>query len=395
MSAWLGQFYVGLSGVIALLYSVTMVQKHAAWPLGDWLINFSGGFVRRGLPGEVILLVSHTSGVPLLWVAGAVQIFCVLVFTASVCWLVRRLFIRPTSWWEKALLFSPATLAFVWFDPEFILRKEICLFALLGALAVYLVQRPQRKDVLLSLSLSISCPLLLLSHEGLVCYLPYLFAVIALARRSSVRALKICFVPAVLCLVPIGLSVLYPGTPLVSASVCNSVGGPETGLCYGPIFYLGIPRAAYEGEVRSLMGDVTFLWAFGLTTILALLPAACGIIDLWRRPVSRKARLIIPAATLASAVASLVLFAQAQDWSRWLYIHMICLLILLFFAAIQRQVEEAATSSTQSACRWHDVVWTCALLLYATAWNLPGLRQHDPFGYVNVIQRLATHAPRS
>ena len=28
------------------------------WTVGEWLISYAGGFVRRGLPGEVIYLIS-------------------------------------------------------------------------------------------------------------------------------------------------------------------------------------------------------------------------------------------------------------------------------------------------------------------------------------------------
>lgn len=395
VSSRLAQLYVVLSGGVAMLYSVLMVRNQAPWPLGDWLINYRGGFVRRGLPGELILLASRALRIPLLWTAGAMQMFCILAFTAGIWWLVRQLFLRATTFWEKAFLLSPATLAFLWFDPEFILRKEILLFALLNTVAVWLLRRAETREGSLCLFLSLACPALLLAHEGLVCYLPYLFAVVALWRRSVAGALKICVLPALLSLVPLALSVRYTGTPEVSARVCQSIGGPQSGLCYGPIFYLGIPRGAYEGEVQALLKDNAFLWAFGATAALAAIPIFLGLWDTFQRPVARSTRWVIPAAFLISAFASLVLFMEAQDWSRWLYIHTMCLLTVLFFAVLQRRTTEHATATQDDRPRVPRLVQVSALVLYATLWHLPGLHEHSPYGYISVFKRAAQHAPET
>ncbi len=396
-TAWLAQVYVVVSGLIAALYAVLFVRRRAPWPMGDWLINYEGGFVRRGMPGEIILQCSRFSHVPLIWVAAALQIGCVIVFTLSLCWLTGKTFFRPTSLWQKALLLSPATLAFVWFDPSLILRKEIGLFAALGLLA-WLLSRSSTTDFALVVYVSVVCLLLLFSHEGLVCYLPYLFAMVVLGKRSFRRALKLSIVPVCLSLLPIALATRYTGNALISSAVCTSIGGPQTGLCSGPIYYLGLSRQVYEGEVQLLLHDKHILWAFAITTSLALLPIFSGLVDLWRRPVSRNTRWVLPTAFALSSVASMVLFVEAQDWSRWIYIHMICLLLTLFFAAAQRNEELAAAPHQASSTRLRTGAMALVLFAYATTWHLPewilpGAREYRPFGYSSLLSRISRHAP--
>ena len=43
--------YVGFVGVYTLAVAVVMTRGVSPFVTGDWLINYSGGFVRRGLVG--------------------------------------------------------------------------------------------------------------------------------------------------------------------------------------------------------------------------------------------------------------------------------------------------------------------------------------------------------
>ena len=55
-------FAASLAGV--LLSEVLSLLFHPQWTIADWLINYSHGFVRRGLAGEIILLVAHLVHLP-------------------------------------------------------------------------------------------------------------------------------------------------------------------------------------------------------------------------------------------------------------------------------------------------------------------------------------------
>ena len=364
--------------------------------MGDWLINYEGGFVRRGLPGEMALLVARLLHVSVVPVMATLQAACVLCLVACLWPTVGLVFRRGSSVWEKALLFSPATLAFLWLDPGLILRKEIALFALLGVVALLLRRRPELSDTRLAALLAVACPLLLLSHEGLVCYLPYAVAMVAVGRQSVRRALRIFSVPAILSGVAVVVATLHPGNQGIADRICAAVGGPDTGLCAGPIGYLGLSRAQYAAEVAGLAQDRRMLLVFVVTAALALAPAIAGLADLWRRPVSRNTRAALPAAFFAATLASAVLFVQAQDWSRWIYIHIMCLWLMLSFAVGERERVARPASQTQPPrARWWTVL---VLVLYVTTWHLPewilaGVRDYKPFGYMGLVQRIERHKP--
>ena len=47
--------------IVAIInqYIASFHWGHDSWQMTEWLINYAGGFVRRGLPGEVILQIAE------------------------------------------------------------------------------------------------------------------------------------------------------------------------------------------------------------------------------------------------------------------------------------------------------------------------------------------------
>ena len=390
--------YLLFAGIVAFGYIITFAWRRSPWPLGDWLINYSGGFVRRGLPGFCIHLIAPQFHMSLVAGAASLQAACILCLVAGLWPLMSQIFRPGSALWERALLFSPATLAFFWLDPSLILRKEIGLFAVLCVLILLLRHRPAVSDPWVSIFLSLACPALLLSHEGLVCYMPYVAAVVALGLRDLMRAFKVCVVPGVLSVAAVAVASTHPGNQIISSKICASIGGPSE-LCQGPIGYIGISSSQYAGEVAGLFQDKRLVVVFLITGFLALLPTLAGLLDFWKKPVSRNTKAVLPATFILSAALSIVLFVQAQDWSRWIYIHIMCLMLMLFFAVDQRandlRVSEKAVIVKRSR-KWVFVA-TLAVIVYATTWRLPewillGARDYRPFGYSNLLQRVDRHS---
>lgn len=195
------------------------------WAMGDWLINYTGGFVRRGLLGEMALLLRNTLHLPLLWSVLLLQWALYAVILLGTWRLVRKL---RWNWWTAAIVFSPATLAFVLQDPAFAFRKEILFFALL--LFALWGSRPEREQTAVrrigfSLLLAAGCAVCLLAHEGLLVFFPYLFAAGCLRTRCWRQAAVLCAPAAGVSLVIFALASHFPGNAAVAQAVCSSIGG--------------------------------------------------------------------------------------------------------------------------------------------------------------------------
>ncbi|MEP4077620.1 hypothetical protein [Haloferula sp.] len=102
---------------------------HDSWPLTDWLINYSGGFVRRGLAGEVIQWFSSTTGIQANLVVIAITLVCFIGLTA---WLIKK-----SSGRISALFIISCMVMGMPAYQDSILRKDcFCLLMFLACLTV-------------------------------------------------------------------------------------------------------------------------------------------------------------------------------------------------------------------------------------------------------------------
>lgn len=77
--------------VFALLYKLLVEQlfanyQYESWQISEFLINYQGGFVRRGLMGEILLFFTKNFNIDIVW---TIKIFCLLCFIAVTVFFVR------------------------------------------------------------------------------------------------------------------------------------------------------------------------------------------------------------------------------------------------------------------------------------------------------------------
>ena len=130
--------------ITSILYQVPEFSSLAAWPYTDWLINYSSGFTRRGLVGELVYAVSA-------YVSPQ-------AFTASIAWLILgivalgylRLCLRASNALNAtnilAALMMPTLLLFYFKDHQAFGRKETVGYLIL-LLHLWIVEKFIRKRV--------------------------------------------------------------------------------------------------------------------------------------------------------------------------------------------------------------------------------------------------------
>ncbi len=298
-------------------------------------------------------------------------------------------------------MLSPATLSFTVLDPPAAHRKEILLYLTL-ALLLNLLTQPRTRPWHLALFLSAAVPALILSHEALLIYLPYIFVAIFLAqpRRS---ALAISLLPATLGALAILAIALHPANLSQAAWICTSIGStlhPDgTGSCGGAILYLArTPAFAHADTLRAAL-TYHYLTRYPLPALLAILPIPFLFSNLLRSRHRPSTAATLATAAAVSFLASTLLFYFARDWGRWLHIHLVCLLLLFFFAnrkSDPRSEPHTPADMTPAPTPAHaqnlrlSRASLVALLLYATCWTLPALGNYPGrLGYVDLVRYLA------
>jgi hypothetical protein len=364
----------------ALFYCVYDLLFIPGYSIADWLINYSDGFVRRGLIGEFILLVAHAAHVPPPWIVVVVQMTIYIAFLLGVYRLAAPL--RRSPLWY-AMIFSPGGLAFMILADFNAVRKETLAPAALTAVIFLLRRKPPA--YILSLAITALFAVMVLSHDSLYCCLPYFFAVVALSTRNLKYAAAVMVLPFIVAALLMNLVRLHHGDLSVAMEICRSVGGQWRGtddyrsLCSGAIGRLSwtLSRARQE-ELQNLY----FAPLYAVLTLLSLAPYIAALIVLYKRDGLRFDVKVISWIAALCALASSALFYLTIDWGRWIQMQVLCLLLLILMAARHAPSFQPDAKPCRASTPWRKPLLV-AVFLYCTCWTLPTLGLQDSrFGYL-------------
>jgi hypothetical protein len=369
------------NGYLAMVSAVTLylgyhnLRRADSYAIGDWLINYQGGFVRRGLPGECFFRLGHLIHTPPEYLVLATQYALYALIYIGVWKLV-----RGTAWgvWATALAFSQVTLGYMVVAVDGNFRKEILFFAALSWLLL-LLDREWFSDLAAGVYLTIVTAILLLSHEGMIVYWPYFLAAVAISRKSFARTLAICAVPGSLALVLSKIISGHMGNLSTARAICTSLGGHlgefGQGICGGGILFLTVKDAAFRQLVVGLNAGGRYVEFYGFMGLLALLPCILGFVSLYRDSRTRRDVQCLLLWTAVSMLASTVLFVYAMDWGRYMHIHIFILMCLLFYIERRHAKRGASEPERRPRAAWlagrHGWLYALAMFLYLTTWNLP------------------------
>lgn len=321
-----------------------------AYQAGDWLINYSAGFVRRGLIGEVLLTLAP-SGEVALWLVFAGQVACYLLI---VCYMAHYLIRERFSWAAIALVCSPAALGFIGWDPQGGFRKEILVFVTLVLLALARRTYRQVPTLILAGSAAAVYAVAVLSWEGSAFLIPAILFLLSGDRPTGTRhgAGVLAAVFTVITALGVLLAVVNRGSPATADAICDSLrdsGLDRPRLCVGAVDAVGW---TLERNISDVLGS--FPLYFGYLPLIAL--AAVPVVA--SRWFARNWQWAV-----AIALGVLPLYVIAFDWGRWTHLLAMSLAICIM-----------AGRPGDAFSR----VWTpLSTVLYVTLWGIPHWLRND------------------
>jgi hypothetical protein len=313
--------YLGAILLSTFIGAVLGYRAHDGWRMGDWLINYSGGFVRRGLFGQVFLSLSDVSSINPGVFAAISQCFFYAVF-----FLFSYLLLRKAPLLKYALLIvSPFVFTFQLNDLEGGYRKEIIYFAALSFLAWAKVHLGRKSlDTIFPLLL-LACVPAVLGHEMLVFFVPYLYAIYFHGNepdRARFGVAALCTVPLLLALL---FSVLYAGSPEKVRAIFDSLASRGYPVKDGAINWLSFTsKEAAQSLLELLPVYPPYLLALGLS-LLAFVPVYPNL-----RHLAQDKGVLLP--VLLAFAGTVLISAVAVDWGRFIYINLVSLFILCLVA---------------------------------------------------------------
>ncbi len=289
-------------------------QSWNGWAIGDWLLNYEGGFIRRGLLGTFLISVGSSLGMPLNHLIYGVQCAVFLLFLLIFIYLIRN---KTINFWYLVLCFSPGFLLFNYYDGMSVGRKEILIYALFGFWCVIHERSGPRSISVVFFSLLIF--LLTLTHEMAVFFMPYFMLVGFLSYPINSRQdLFKIIAPGGASLIAVAILLLF-AHPISSSSMCRvfiELGANEN-VCVGIISF-GSDVAIGTIWQRLAELDLIAQLGWGGFLLLAVAPIYLALASFQHQPVSRTTPIIIAALLLGGTTP---LFLLSIDWGRWVAIH--------------------------------------------------------------------------
>jgi hypothetical protein len=335
--------------VLALLRILDNALQLDAWQYGEWLINYQHGFVRRGLIGEVIYLISKIFN-------NNFQITFIIIISTVVLFyyylnyqLLKNI---KHNFVTYLIIFSPLFYLFFIVISKIGIKKELILYI------YYLVYLISLSSVNFKIKKNwkfiIIFPFLLLNHEGHFFYLPYVIAPLLFLIKK--KELKILLYQTILLLIISSITMVllfyFKGTGEHTLIICESLKQYRPAKCdwWGPIAGLktdiSISKVGsyLESNItnKSIIDGNYYFYIFNepLTYLKFIFYISYAFFPLYlflkffnfRRNYlfnDRKNYLLI---YLIIFTFSLPLFHLAEDWSRWFSIHFHLTALLIFFS---------------------------------------------------------------
>ncbi len=338
-------------GVLAIAFA-RIVQEQSmriafgndSWLIGDWLISYAAGIVRRGAFGSALSQFGSYGFDELSVLWGFQTLLYVAMFGIVAKWILQL----PDSRRLIPLFLSPAFLLFSVYDFQGSHRKEI-----IGLAGFFILVDGARRSAIGTKTLLVSLLLFgigSLSHEINALMAPAYAVVILMSFRDSKISPPAAYV-SILSIVAffaasLGLSLTRPGTTAQANAICLDLiaRGYDASVCGGAISYIGLSSADAVRSVAEMFPNQ--LW-YGLAGILALIPLA---LYSWAR---------VEAFTLVSVSSPFfLLYFLGMDWGRWIMAQVAIATALLVLLSERRNQRIR-------------VLPLPIVLLFVFAWRLP------------------------
>lgn len=332
---------------------------HHAYKMGDWLINYQGGIIRRGFTGELshqlYILTGINPGVYIAFIEFmAYAIF--LFFSFKI--LKSQQLLLPYSF----LILSPFLFTFQINDLLGGYRKEILYIATIAFTTYIASTKEDYKFEKIFYILLLIYPFIVLSHEMLVLFLPYLLAIYVIKLKPNIKQIVTVVSLSIPSIIAFTISLQHSGTTAQIEQIIASLASMDYTVDKGGAISFLNKSSQYgiQMTIASLKENYYFLYIIPL--LIALL-AYVPLINKIRLLFNNKLALLL---ILSSIVGTIPLFAVAVDWGRFIYIHLVSIAFLSLLPI---------TNNT------NECYWFCSkitkkqiilfFIIYSMLWHIP------------------------
>lgn len=369
-----------LFGFIYLILTIVRIivpflNTHFSYTWLELFINYEGGFIRRGLLGEVLFKMQP---VITCYIPASILIFLIyLFFTYYVIWLLQETPLLVCFFF----FVSPGCLLFPVYDPAVFARKEIFeLFAFIASIYIFSKHLTIAHKIIYFLLLY---TVAIFIHEGALFFAPLAVCILVYSINTRNNNMSLYII--------LSLYIYIFFLDIILFLTINHDYNPELIIVswrhyfntidiMGPMSYLNKGFGYVLRETRARVYDLNgFTFPYMADFCWTMLPVALLLLNTTHLDFFRQMKRKEPCLLAATLVALLIPFSLFcfQDWGRWIYL--ICLHTFLFLVALNKfgLVAYKPVSASPRSQRQMVLVF---LLCYALLWRMPHLphRPHIP-----------------
>ncbi|MDC1176936.1 hypothetical protein OAT25_01750 [Candidatus Pelagibacter sp.] len=363
-------FFLYLS--ILFFFSVIyLIKKHNVGndsTISEWLINYQGGFTKRGLIGQLNIYLANFFKINLR----EAILFFQITLVGFYFYLLFKFFKNIEI--NKIVILSIFTPVFILYpvaEIEVLARKEIFIFC------IFIIYVCLKNRKFYNLSKSILLILSILIWEPVIFYFPF-FLVIDIFKKNMTRIDKeflinlSSYIPAILLAFYIAL---YPIEPNQHDIMSNFLKKNFNEACYMSCALLKTKSSIYsqfQGNFKSYSFEVFFRYFFiifiGFGPLFLLLKNSV-ILNRDILFFKKFKNLLLPVLLIYSPV--IMLFAMGYDWGRWVNISYVFGIITFFYLQKKRMINISKNLLTTRFYKLlnNKKIFIIIFVIFCLGWN--------------------------
>jgi|TARA_B110000977_G_C11022443_1_gene471868 hypothetical protein len=182
------KFYLGILAALSIFWLHQKSSTGNDSTISEWIINYQGGFTRRGLPGEIAFHIAKIFDVKLRFVIFIFQSTTYILYLYLIYYFFRKIKLNLIF---SFAFFTPIFLIYHLAELEVLARKELFMF--IGMIWFYEISKRQSGIFKPSIWLFCILPLVTILYEPTAFYYPFFAAIIVIKLRNE-KIIKTFFI---------------------------------------------------------------------------------------------------------------------------------------------------------------------------------------------------------
>ena len=214
--------------LFVLIFTVSISQllkfysfyiEYSEWQYTDWLINYQGGFIRRGLIGEILFKIYYTFNIDLN-ILVLITVSSLILFISFL--LVKTIHHISNNYLNILTFLSPGFFLYPLMNSEVVGRKDILMISAIGFFCFF--GNRMKKNFLLIILIFLLF-LTSLSHTAFLFYSPYLiFIYYLIVKKKNFYISSLEKIILLLTLISMFSLIFFnQGSQLQVEEICNSI----------------------------------------------------------------------------------------------------------------------------------------------------------------------------